>query len=321
MRELGQLAKNLVVGDDLLLNLELTKRLASAFGSKLPIGTLLNKVESLRGDIPDVEEVLPKIFWTRNEQELAALQPGNSKGGEDDEDHGNRYRPIWGKKVTQVTSILQEATWIKYISDNRRTVEGKPPTEFEIKVLRHDKDLMKVSPEDLVSDTFFEDYLENKITFREPKKTIVQIKKFWVLVDSSGSMCTDAKLMLLGAVLDRILEEVTKGNITLFVSDFLWYTINTHSVTNAAEVDTFKKQFYLYGGNGTNIGRVIKDVTLKPEYSEDMQILVINDGQDSFELPSVSVPINAISIEEDNADLRQLCASSGGQYDYIPNIR
>lgn len=320
MRELQQLAKNLVVGDDLLLNLELTKKLANCFGSKLPIGTLLNKVESLRGDITDVEKVLPKIFWAKDEQELAALEPGNSKGEEDDE-YRDSYYPIWGKKVTQVTSILQEASWIEYISDNRKTVEGKPPTEFEIKVLRHDKDLMKVSPEDLVSDTFFEDYLENKITFREPKKTIVQVKKFWVLVDSSGSMCNEAKLTLLGAVLERILEEVIRGNITLLVSDFLWRIMSTYSVTNAEEVNTFKRQFTLFGGGGTDIGSAVTEVTFKSEFSEDMQILVINDGQDSFASPAVSIPINAISIEEDNSALRYLCTSTGGQYDYIPNIR
>ena len=156
-------------------------------------------------------------------------------------------------------------------------------------------------------------------------------QKIIMIVDYSGSMQNkDKQEWVLALVMDRM-KYVIKGEAEIFFSFFTYVTSTLHftHIHNAATAFDFWKRFQTApDGSGTDVGRIVEyigeevrsgklhnlDIDLKDSKPE---LLVINDGQDRIKTEAFTYKTNAVTLLQDNEELKELCLKNFGKYVHI----
>ncbi len=155
------------------------------------------------------------------------------------------------------------------------------------------------------------------------------MQKIIVLVDYSGSMDTHIKQQWVCAFLIDRLKYVMKGECEIFFSFFVSNPKKlkfTRIHDRKSAIDFWKTFSTRPTGGITDIGSIInyigKDIkhfkrlcNLDIDLSEQaVEALIINDGHDDIRTDAFTYKTNALSILENNSQLRKACLDNGGKY-------
>lgn len=158
-------------------------------------------------------------------------------------------------------------------------------------------------------------------------------QKIIMLVDFSGSMCTEYKQDWVLSILSDRLRYCMKGECEIFFSYFLTkHDILrnrfkfTHIKTEAEALDFFKNFNVQPSGGDTEIGHVVEEIRKEIEENKKLfnldvdlskekpEILIINDGDDTVKTDKLTWKTNAITIGRKNTELETLCNQTEGKY-------
>lgn len=202
---------------------------------------------------------------------------------------------------------------------------GKPPTDYDIRVARSVGDLKYCSRKDLAlpKDLFWLKYVQRQIIVKIPITPITKKMEIIVLLDDSGSMNEPVKIKWVTGILNELFSAVEEDKAVVYFASFQYYRSPFIKIDNAADVALFKSKFKSGSSGGTYLDNILPALAAQitsgkiDNYQLDnlMDILIVNDGQDTVphEL-SFPVKIHAVSVEEFNGDLKEMCNHNGGNY-------
>jgi Mg-chelatase subunit ChlD len=161
------------------------------------------------------------------------------------------------------------------------------------------------------------------------KKILKQ--KMIMIVDYSGSMNNKEKQEWVLALLMDRLRYVLKGEGELFFSYFTFVTSSLefiHIHDRQSVFDFWKTYRTSPNACGTDVGRIVHyigeevekgrlhnlDVNLS---SDKPELLVVNDGQDQIKTTAFTYKTNAVTLMQDNVELKELCKANRGRYVHI----
>ena len=156
-------------------------------------------------------------------------------------------------------------------------------------------------------------------------------QKIIIIVDFSGSMKDKEKQEWVMALMVDRLKYVIKGEAEVFFSYFVCEpsALKFHHLHDAASALAFWKKFSTSpNGGGTNIGAIIDYIgseirrgklhNLAIDLSQQQpEILIINDGQDRIHTSEFTHKTNAVTLLQDNPQLKELCKENRGKYVHI----
>lgn len=155
-------------------------------------------------------------------------------------------------------------------------------------------------------------------------------QKIIILVDESGSMSDDEKQLWVCALMMERMKHVILGEAEIYFSYFVCGIHGFHHIKDEKDVMYFWSKIYNQRppGGTTYIGDIIpeikKNIESKSFYNlgldlseERPEILIINDGQDRIGTKQFPYKCNAVTLMEDNRELRQLCVDNNGKYVHI----
>lgn len=160
-------------------------------------------------------------------------------------------------------------------------------------------------------------------------------QKIIILVDYSGSMREDEKQKWVVALLVDRLKYCIKGECEVFFSYFVndTSTLNfTHIYDRKTAIEFWTTFSTMPNGGDTQLGDMVNYIkdqienkhqlcNLNVDLSkEKVEILSVNDGQDTIKTNNFTYKTNAISLMDcDNKELRELCLKNKGKYVFIDN--
>lgn len=166
-----------------------------------------------------------------------------------------------------------------------------------------------------------------------PVKTTENKQKIIILIDRSGSMSSGDKSKWIMAFLADRLKSVMEEEAEIFVSNFEAYNNDLHfyhAYDKESALKLMKDYSWYPSGGGTDIGGIIEYIAdeinirgklhnLKIDLSkEKVEILVINDGQDSVNRKSLPWKTNALTLCDGiNEELKRLCMNTDGKYVFV----
>lgn len=166
-----------------------------------------------------------------------------------------------------------------------------------------------------------------------PIKTTENKQKIIVLIDRSGSMASGSKLKWIMAFLADRLKSVMEEEAELFISNFEYHTSDLHfyhAYDKASALKLMKEYSWYPSGGDTNIGDMVEYISEEINFKgklhnlnvdlskEKVEILVINDGQDSVKTNNFPWKTNALTLQDGiNEQLKSLCLSTEGKYIFI----
>lgn len=156
-------------------------------------------------------------------------------------------------------------------------------------------------------------------------------QKIIILCDFSGSMNASAKQEWVCAILIDRLKHVMKGRCEIFfsyfntdISEFDFY----HAFDKESAIGFWKQFSTRPNGGMTNLGNVINQVNNEIKKGklknldidlrgEKVEILALNDGQDTIHTDNFAYKTNAISLMQSNDELKGLCLKNDGKYVFV----
>lgn len=158
---------------------------------------------------------------------------------------------------------------------------------------------------------------DNKTRYKviEEKQSVI------LLIDDSGSMERLYKRAMVKAVMLYLMDKMLDDKLDLYIGLFE-SEVHTFDKITKENCREYFKNWENHGGGNTEVGEVIEDIQRQIkegvvhsyEVNPLSRIIVVNDGQDTVKLIDTIAPVNAISLEVDNKDLKELCQKSGGVY-------
>lgn len=174
--------------------------------------------------------------------------------------------------------------------------------------------------------------LTKDLVVNVPVERKEQKQKIIILLDFSGSMDEEFKQDWVNAIMIDRLRYVLKGEAEVFFSYFVSDTdfLNFQHIHDRASVLNFWQTFSNDpNGGGTRVGEMVNYVShqiieskrlhnLDIDLSEELpEILIINDGQDSIQTNKFPYKVNAICLDQQNNQLKDLCIETKGKQVFV----
>lgn len=158
-----------------------------------------------------------------------------------------------------------------------------------------------------------------------------QKQKIIIILDFSGSMDEEFKQDWVNAIMIDRLKYVLKGEAEVFFSFFVHDPNSMHfqHIHDRASVMKFWQTFSNDPNGGTTqVGKMVERIAseisqgrlmnLNVDLSQEKpEILVINDGQDHIGTNEFPYKVNAICLEEQNDQLKNLCIATKGKQVHV----
>lgn len=157
--------------------------------------------------------------------------------------------------------------------------------------------------------------------YEETKK-----QSLFFLVDDSGSMNENEKILHVNALLCDRIQAVLENKAILYIATFESCIDRVYAVTNAQEArNILKENIFSFSGGNTNIEYSVKQCIkainegrmrgLEIKKAHNPQIVVINDGQDFVDKNfKPEIPTNGFILGCDNIGMKSMCENSKGVY-------
>lgn len=276
----------------------------------------------------DFEEMMEE----EAEKKAEAKAKGNRPGGTRSELwRGKPYKEFFRDHPEGHFPKLSDMDIMKNGEHIPDLIPGKPKVATVRKIARTVSDLRfcRSSTLAMPPQLFWQKYIQGEIEVFMPMKIKVQKQIKIVLLDDSSSMDEPAKCLWLMRIFNKILEGIEQGNSIMYFSPFLYGRNPLLKVETAEDAAAFKANFRAGTGAGTGLHYILPEMMRQISKGEidghvvnsRTEILIINDGQDPPGEFVPIVPIHAISVEEENEELKTLCHESGGQYYQTRGIR
>ncbi len=236
--------------------------------------------------------------------------------------------PKLGVEETALLEAMGHVAKLGFIKSNLRT---SPTQDDAGNIIRPDEMMdfdqlpLLWSPE-IVADPLFDfSFLNMELDIEQSFKTHQVKQVIDLLIDRSYSMYEPWKQGFVKAILLHYMELVRLGTTTLYVSTFERSADGHTRIETLKEAEDYYKSYRCEGGGGTDVNNVIlndqqsiahnKLGRYKFHIDSQPQVVVINDGQDRVD-PSMKTlaPVFAVTLEERNMGLKELCNRSGGEY-------
>lgn len=207
--------------------------------------------------------------------------------------------------------------------------------KFENKKMVEYSDLVNSPLYQRILPTFKVKLLTKDLVVNMPIESKESKQKIIVLVDFSGSMNSHYKQNWVLAILADRLAYCMREECEIFFSYFLTsYELGkdfkfVHIYNKKTAEDFFKNFNVSPNGGDTEVGVVIDRIrdeieTKKKLFNlnvdlsvEKPEILVINDGNDSVKIKDFTWKTNAITISQQNEELKSMCEKNKGAYIYL----
>ncbi len=211
-----------------------------------------------------------------------------------------------GRVFEQLTEVLEGLDWSHFFTmniGNRSSIVNTftatkefessplPINGFRMKKIKKSEQITRASIFEMAmdDDVFYGKYLNNDLIIKDYVRQRKLSQAFYVLLDVSGSM-EGLRSLFARSVLKELLRRVVQGGAKYFIRPFESSPYDMMSAVNeqeAMKVDNFLSQVNFNGG-GTDIKSAIeaavRDIKKDKTKFEDIDILVITDGEDTFDL-------------------------------------
>ncbi len=201
------------------------------------------------------------------------------------------------------------------------------------KMMRDYSELHQVDLYQRLMPTFNTKMLTKELVVTVPVDRTEHKQKIIMLVDYSGSMCTDEKQEWVVAVMVDRLRHAMKEEADVFFSFFVHDTERlqfTHLKDRESVMNFWTTFSTKPSGGDTRLGDMVNHIKNEIEVNHRLQnlnidlskdkpeILAINDGQDSVKTTKFTYKTNALTlIDSQNEELKKLCMQNDGKYVFI----
>ncbi len=218
---------------------------------------------------------------------------------------------------------------------SEREVQNSP--NYKRKTMRDYSEISKVAIYQKMLPTYKLKFLTKNLIIDVPIDTAEKKQKIILVLDFSGSMNDRDKQLWVNAILIDRFRYVLKGEAEVYFSYFVDFpgALKFSHIKNAEDVKKFWTTFSNRPNGGcTDMGRIVKAISEEVSKGvkffnlkdldlskEKPEILIVNDGQDSVGIDAFPYKVNAVSLLQNNTELKDLCVKSGGkQVNVISNI-
>lgn len=240
---------------------------------------------------------------TLTESEKGKLQKVIEAMEKDFIDHGGKGH---GEIYQTMAQVLRGIDWSHFYSVNignhnsmvnafnsTKEIESSPlPVDgFRMTKIKRSEQVTRSAIADIAidDDLFYGKFLNNDLMVKDYIRQRKVSQAFYVLVDVSGSM-DGARAVFARSTVKELLRRVVNSGAKYFIRAFDDEVFDLHSATNKQEAEKVDK--YLsgidFGGGGTNIQLAVetalRDIHKDKTKFEDIDILLITDGEDQFHL-------------------------------------
>lgn len=215
---------------------------------------------------------------------------------------------------------------MKTVTTGQDKVPYQDPEGVDIKyeLLEDPSQLSLVDPADLANPLLLKEFIEeNLYAPKRYSKGYVKRCRF-LFIDNSGSMGIPAlKLGFVRAMLEHLKAGLKEDNI-LIVARFEQGLYDYHKFDKKKSIDGFINTYRFAGGGHTEVGKCIEQAIgmakarnfngfrIPPDYQ--IELVILNDGQDAVVLKKYDWPIHAICLDQHNPQLQRVCEMSKGTY-------
>lgn len=236
------------------------------------------------------------------------------------------------------SDILRKISLVKNFGSEfkvEKEIEEKIVTNSSIivkKKLRDFSQIINVELYQRLLPNFHAKLVTKDLVINAPVDRTEHKQKIIMLVDFSGSMHMDEKQKWVCAVLMERLKYVMKEECEIFFSFFVHRTDQLkfiHLFDKKSAINFWRSFSTEPNGGDTYLGDMVNYINksineekrlcnLDVDISQEkIEILAINDGQDSVKTSEFSYKTNAISLMQMNDELKNLCIKNNGKYIYV----
>lgn len=272
---------------------------------------------------------------------LKKLTPGEQQSLLGEEFEENDSLILKAKNVdSNMLEILRAAGNIDKISQISTVEKGIMRKKHDGNIVRHRKmrgieEFGRISTTDLaqkkqllINNIVNNDYYVKENYVKEKGTPFIIL-----LVDDSGSMCSNSKKEKALGIIFNLLNRVEKEGVCILFSFFETHCHKFHYFhpENPEEIKKFFESFlkYTFNKNVTRVGRCIKEaivefdkiVETEKRYKiskTNRHIVIVNDGDDDASDVTFDdlrgSKLHGFILDSSNDDIRKLCNKSGGVY-------
>lgn len=297
----------------------------------IKFSVVVKEVASSLQNIKQYEKSHPEYVESlKNKIKQECLAPGQKTGPREDRPFmSGPTTATWKQNEPSAKMLLALSTFDllrKYsYAQPKNNVEGKPPQNYDLRAARCIGDLKYCSRRDLAmpDDLFWLKFMQRQIMVKIPLTPVEEKMEIVILLDDSGSMDEPVKIKWVTGLLNTIFQAVEEDKAIVYFASFQYERSPFVKIETSADVALFKSKFRAGSSGGTYLdnilpalaGQITSGKIDNYTLSNLLDILIINDGQDSVphEL-NFPVKIHAVSVEEFNEDLKEMCNHNGGNY-------
>jgi len=211
-----------------------------------------------------------------------------------------------GKLFQTITQILKGIDWSHFYAMNignknsavntfksTKEIESSnlPIDGFRMRKIKRSEQVTRASIFEMAmdDDLFYGKFLNQELIVKDYIRQRKISQAFYVLMDVSGSM-DGVRKVFARSVVKELLRRVVKEGAKYFFRAFDDRAFELHSATNKEEAEKLDKYLSTveFDGGGTSIKTAIEtavsDIKKDKAKFEDIDILVLTDGEDSFNL-------------------------------------
>ena len=199
---------------------------------------------------------------------------------------GIDWSHFYSVNIGNKNSMVNAFNSTKEIESSPLPVDG-----FRMTKIKRSEQVTRASIADIAidDDLFFGKFLNQDLMVKDYIRQRKVSQAFYVLVDVSGSM-DGIRALFARSTVKELLRRVVSSGAKYFIRAFDNDVFDLHSAVNKQEAEKVDK--YLssisFGGGGTNIQKAVEtavhDIHKDKTKFEDIDILLITDGEDSFRL-------------------------------------
>lgn len=293
-------------------------------------------------------------------QQISKADPEYAENGEINNDLKSKLNLNFDREIYTNPNINEQLNMNEHSKNkkmsilNKVSIIGKLGSQFKVekeinekivnnsdtyskKIMRDYAQIAQIELYQKLFPNFSAKFLMKDLVVNVPVDKKEQKQKIIIILDFSGSMDEEFKQDWVNAILIDRFRYVMQGEAEVFFSYFVHDADKLHfqHVHDRESVIKFWQTFSNEpDGGGTRVGDMVERIAfeikqkrlmnLNIDLSEEKpEILVINDGNDRVGTDKFNYKVNAICLEEQNNQLKNLCIATKGKQvhvDYDENI-
>ena len=232
-------------------------------------------------------------------------------------------------ELVRLSHLLDELVEMKTSLKRSRRPSPEPTLFIRSRGIRDMAELPKVArvAHGLPDHIFWQRAVERRLPVREFCALEEQKQLIYMLVDCSGSMSEDRRIVKAGGILLNRVKAVIRGEAEIYLRLYEGAPHERMQALNPEEgrkLLEFIRDEGIYGGGSTNhagaIDAALEDIARESEKFHRCDIVLVTDGDSGntqMNCQFGGVRLHVFSVAKNNPRLRKLTANSGGSYHLV----